>query len=182
MLFTSILESALLFTSLQVVASLGLNVTVISSQNDLARFECWQMSSPLVQSTQFGIIGTATTFLGDVTNITYNVIPSGFDSGIHNAPSNQWVIVLNGLVTVTLPDNSTASVTTTGGEQGLLFFKDTASISKGGHGSYYPGVTETIFLQIPVTNGDLPDHQVLFDDAPCSGNQFEGLRDLANAG
>lgn len=94
----------------------------------------------------------------------------------------RWVIVLNGLVTVTLPNNSTASVTTTGGEQGLLFFKDTASVTKRGHGSYYPGVTETIFLQIPVKDGDLPDHRVLFNNAPCSGNQFEGLRGLANAG
>lgn len=92
MFFTSILQSALLFASLQVVSSLSLNVTVVSSQNNLARFECWQLCSPLEQSTQFGIIGTATTFLGDVTNITYNVIPSGFDSGIHTAPSNQWVI------------------------------------------------------------------------------------------
>lgn len=81
---------------------------------------------------------------------------------------------------MTLPD-SNVSVVTEPGEMGLTFFADTSDLSQKGHGSYYPGVTETIFLQVPTENNELPDHQVLFDDAPCTGPEYAVLRGWATS-
>jgi hypothetical protein len=69
--------------------ALHLNVTAITARRGNSSFECWQLSAPLQQSNQPGIVGTATTFLGDVNNMTYAVIPAGFDSGYHTVPGNQ---------------------------------------------------------------------------------------------
>lgn len=80
---------AVLFASFDLALSVGLNVTVIGARDGKTRFECWALSAPFVSSEQFGIVGTETAALGDVTNITYNVIPAGFDSGFHNAPTIQ---------------------------------------------------------------------------------------------
>ncbi|KAH9998197.1 hypothetical protein F4779DRAFT_631394 [Xylariaceae sp. FL0662B] len=182
MLSIRALSLALFLAAIDVVLSVSLNVTVVGAQDGKSRFECWALSEPFISSDQFGIVGTQTTSLGDVANITYNVIPAGFDSGFHTAPTNQWVIVLNGLAVVTLPDNSSASVAASMGEMGLLIFADTADVSKEGHGSVYPGITETIFLQIPMKDDVLPEHQVLHDNAPCSGNEFVGLRGWATSG
>ncbi|KAL7622007.1 hypothetical protein AAE478_007508 [Parahypoxylon ruwenzoriense] len=168
-----------LFASFDLVLSVRLNVTAIGAQHGKSRFECWELLAPFVSSSQSGVVGTEVTSLGDVANITYNVIPAGFDSGFHTAPSNQWVIVLNGLAVVTLPDNSSTSVTTSMGEMGLLFATDTKDVSHEGHSSVFPGVTETIFLQVPTKDGAVPEHRVLYDNAPCAAPEFVGLREWA---
>ncbi|RWA08419.1 hypothetical protein EKO27_g6693 [Xylaria grammica] len=160
-------------------AATCLNFTAISTRDNTSHFECWQLSTPFTHSNQPGIAGTASVILGDVTNITYNVIPAGYDSRLHTVPSNQWAIVLNGVAIITLADNSTTSVTTDGGESGVLFFEDTATVSRRGHGSFYPGITETIFLQIPTKDGIVPEHEVLSNNAPCKGTEFAGLRGMA---
>ncbi|KAI0518505.1 hypothetical protein F5B22DRAFT_599438 [Xylaria bambusicola] len=160
-------------------AATSLNFTAISTRDNTSHFECWQLSTPFEHSNQLGIAGTAAVVLGDVTNMTYNVIPAGYDSGLHTVPSNQWAIVLNGVAVVELADNSSISVTTNAGESGVLFFEDTATVSRRGHGSFYPGITETIFLQIPTKDGMVPEHRVLSNDAPCKGTEFTGLRGMA---
>lgn len=70
-------------------ATTKLNVTAVGTANGQSRFECWELAAPFISSAQPGIVGTQTTNLGDVTNITYNAIPAGFDSGMHNAPFYQ---------------------------------------------------------------------------------------------
>ena len=81
---------AFLLATQEAVLATNLNVTVVGTANGQARFECWELAAPFVSSAQSGIVGTQTANLGDVTNITYNVIPAGFDSGIHNAPFFQY--------------------------------------------------------------------------------------------
>lgn len=71
------------------VLSTKLNVTVLGTANGQSRFECWELAAPFNSSTQPGVIGTHTTNLGDVSNITYNVAPAGYDSEVHTAPFNQ---------------------------------------------------------------------------------------------
>lgn len=71
------------------VLSTKLNVTALGAANGQSRFECWELDAPFVSSTQPGIVGTHTTSLGDVANITYNVVPAGYDSEVHTAPSHQ---------------------------------------------------------------------------------------------
>ncbi|KAI1814031.1 hypothetical protein GGS20DRAFT_550287 [Poronia punctata] len=167
----------LFLTSLNLVSSLNLNITAItaSPNNKKTHFQCWQLSDPFAFSNQPGIIGTANTFLGDVVNMTYNVIPAGYDSGFHTVPTNQWAIVLSGTAEITI-SSSNQSVITTGDELAIFFFTDTAEISKRGHGTSYPGISETIFLQIP---GAVPEHEVLLDDGPCRPVEYSGLRGLA---
>lgn len=80
---------AVALMSLKLALSANLNVTAITAQNGRSHFECWQLATPFVSSGQFGLVGTETSVLGDIANITYNVVPSGFDSGFHTAPFNQ---------------------------------------------------------------------------------------------
>ena len=95
---------------------------------------------------------------------------------------NRWVVLINGLGVITLPDNSTSTITTAGGELGLLFATDTVKVSKQGHGGFFPGVTETIVLQIPTKDNKIPKHRVLYDDKPCTANEYTGLRAWATGG
>lgn len=71
------------------VVSTKLNVTALGAANGQSRFECWELDAPFVSSTQPGVVGSHTTSLGNVTNITYNVVPAGYDSEPHTAPSHQ---------------------------------------------------------------------------------------------
>ncbi|KAI0144972.1 hypothetical protein BJ166DRAFT_583166 [Pestalotiopsis sp. NC0098] len=157
-------------------SSTTLNVTAINARNGKSHFECWALSSPFISSSQSGIVGTQTTHLGDVANITYNTIPIGYESAVHTCPSNEWVMVLKGFAVITLPDNSSSTFMATAGEPGLFFAADTAAVSEKGHGSYFPGVTETIFLQVPTKNGSIPEHEVIYEDMACDAQEYSGLR------
>ncbi|KAK7699520.1 hypothetical protein SLS64_011658 [Diaporthe eres] len=158
------------------VLSTKLNVTVLGTANDQSRFECWELAASFTSSTQPGVVGTHTTKLGDVSNITYNVAPAGYDSEVHTAPFFQWVLLLSGLGVITLPYDNSTEVVLTPGEAALMFVADTAEFSKEGHGSYFPGVTETVFLQIPAKDNKVPDHSVVYEDKPCTANEYAGLR------
>lgn len=92
---------------------------------------------------------------------------------------HRWVVLIGGIGVITLPDNSSTTFTTNGGEFGLLFATDTADVSEEGHGGIFPGPTETIFLQIPTKNNEIPKHRVLKEDEPCTVNEVEGLRSWA---
>ncbi|KAI5920844.1 hypothetical protein F4810DRAFT_402295 [Camillea tinctor] len=168
----------LLLTTADLALSALLNVTAVGAHEGRSRFECWELSAPFVSSSQPGIAGTQTTSLGDVANITYNVVPAGFESPFHTAPVNQWVIVLTGLAILTLPDNSSyaASALAASGELGLLFAADTPDVSDLGHGGYFPGAGETVFVQIPTRGGGVPEHRVVSDQGPCGPQQFVQLR------
>ncbi|KAI1173045.1 hypothetical protein F4777DRAFT_478608 [Nemania sp. FL0916] len=175
------LQNFSFLASLPGITSMHLNVTAVGGKDGKSRFECWQLSTPLDQSGQFGLVGTAASFLGDVGNMTYGVIPAGYEGEFHTAPIVQWIIVLNGMSRIVLADNSTFTVSNDGGESSFLFFADTPAVSRQGHKNYYPGDTETIFLQIPTRDGKIPEHRVLLDDAPCTSAEFVGLRSLASA-
>lgn len=92
---------------------------------------------------------------------------------------DRWVLVLNGIGVITLPHDNSTEVVLTPGEASLMFVADTAEFSKGGHGSYFPGVTESIFLQIPAEGNKLPDHRVIYENEPCTPNEYSGLRSWA---
>jgi hypothetical protein len=79
-------------------------------------------------------------------------------------------MVLQGMAVLTVPDGNPTKVVL--GPGSLVFFSDTEEVSKKGHGCYYPGATESVFLQIPTESGMIPDHYVLSHDAPCPGNEY----------
>ncbi|ETS76209.1 hypothetical protein PFICI_11596 [Pestalotiopsis fici W106-1] len=174
-----LLFPVLLLMGIDTALSTTLNVTAINAHDGKSHFECWSLSAPFFSSSQAGIVGTQATQLGDVTNMTYGVISPGYDAQFHTAPYPQWVVVLNGLFTITLPDNSSDSLTLTTGESGLLFAMDTPDISKRGHGNYIYGPAESIFLQIPTPNGSIPEHELIYSDKPCGAQEFSGLREQA---
>lgn len=86
------------------------------------------------------------------------------------------MVLLSGLGVISLPDNSSATLATKGGEFGLLFAADTADRTREGHGSVFPGGTETIALQIPTRDNKIPEHRVLYYDKPCAAAEVAGLR------
>lgn len=69
--------------------ALTLNITAVGAQNGASTLECWAMEAPFALATTPGIAGSASVSLGNVTNFTYVVTPSGLDGGLHHAPSNQ---------------------------------------------------------------------------------------------
>ncbi|RYO78110.1 hypothetical protein DL766_003405 [Monosporascus sp. MC13-8B] len=132
------------------------NVTAISARYGKSRIECWQLDSPFTVSTQPGIAGGGAARLGDVSEIT-------------------WVAALSGLGYITVPGDKSNGLYGAGGE--ILFVADTANVSLQGHRSLYPGVTETIVLQIPTRNGEIPSHNVLHQ-GPCSASEVARGRGL----
>ncbi|KAF9869309.1 small secreted protein [Colletotrichum karsti] len=165
--------------SLASAHSAKLNITAVAARNGVSHFECWELNTPFTSSNQSGLVKTRTASLGDVSKMTYNVVPAGFDGGFHPAPSNQWVILLSGLGVITLPDNTSTTITANGGGFGLVFATDTADRTRQGHGSIFPGVTESIALQIPTRNNEIPKHRVLYHDKPCTVAEVAGLRSWA---
>ncbi|KAI1767828.1 hypothetical protein GGR53DRAFT_480841 [Hypoxylon sp. FL1150] len=164
--------------SVPAASSLQLNVTAIGARDGSSTLECWQMNTPFDISTQPGTSGSAVATLSSVSNLSYTIIPSNFDGGIHNAPHAQWVVYTSGMAYVTLPDDDSTSAVVLGGEFGLVFAADTADVSLKGHRTQYPGLTETIGLQIPTQDGKVPEHRLLHM-GPCTADDIAGLRELA---
>ncbi|KAK8043297.1 hypothetical protein PG993_005727 [Apiospora rasikravindrae] len=158
------------------VQALGLNITAVTANaTGSSVFECWALYAPLETTTQPGLVGAASSFLGDVANMTYTVTSAGFDGGDHHAPYNQWVVPLSGFGIVTLPDDPGAGLYATRGlPNGLIFAADTADVSHLGHGGVFPGYTSTIILQIPTVGNKVPEHTVLHA-GQCTSNDTIGL-------
>lgn len=76
---------------LPAVSSLQLNVTALGAQDGSSTLECWEMDTPFDISTQPGTSGSALATLSNVSNLTYTILPSGFEGGLHNAPYAQQV-------------------------------------------------------------------------------------------
>ncbi|KAI1799470.1 hypothetical protein F4811DRAFT_543738 [Daldinia bambusicola] len=162
-------------------ASLRLNITAIGARDGSSTLECWQMNTPFNSSSDPGTAGSLVTDLGGVSNVSYSIIPPGYDGGLHHAPYAQWVSFASGLAHITLPDDSSTSALVSGGEFGLIFAADTAPVSERGHRTQYLGITETIVLQIPTRDGEVPAHDVLHM-GPCDSSEVAGVREVAFAG
>ena len=64
----------------------SLNLTAISAENGHSIFECWQLESPFVDSTQAGTDGAVFAQLGNASNASFAILPPKFNGGLHNAP------------------------------------------------------------------------------------------------
>ncbi|ROV96569.1 hypothetical protein VMCG_07822 [Cytospora schulzeri] len=160
------------------VVALQLNITALGAANNASTLECWQMDTPFAISTQQGTSGSAQLQLGNASTMSYSVLPAQYDAGVHNAPANQWVIFLTGLAYITLPADNTTSAYVSGGQFGLIFAADTSDVSGTGHSTAYPGITETVAIQIPTQDGEIPLHTILHN-GPCTANDTIGLVELA---
>ncbi|KAI0839542.1 hypothetical protein F5Y06DRAFT_295568 [Hypoxylon sp. FL0890] len=169
-----ILSQLALLLSLPLVSSLKLNVTAISARGGSSTLECWQMDKPFDISSQPGTSGAAVATLSSASNLSYIIIPPNYDGRLHNAPHAQWVVFASGLAYITLPEHDSTNALISGGEFGLIFAADTADVSREGHRTQYPGITETIVLQIPTCDGNVPDHSILHM-GPCGVDEIAGL-------
>lgn len=93
----------------------------------------------------------------------------------------RWVVFLSGLAHITLPAGSTGGAYVSGGPLGVIFAADTADVSGTGHNTSYPGLAETIALQVPTLDGEIPAHSVL-RRGPCTAEDFVGLLGLTSGG
>ncbi|XXH05718.1 hypothetical protein Hte_012154 [Hypoxylon texense] len=149
---------AALALSLPLASSLNLNVTAIGARDGSSTLECWQMDSPFDTSSQPGTSGTAMAMLSGVSNL--------------------WVMFTAGLAYITLPNDANTSALVPGGQFGLIFAADTRDVTPDGHRTQYPGVTETIALQIPTRDGKVPAHSVVHM-GPCTAGDVAGVREFA---
>ncbi|CAF9943571.1 MAG: hypothetical protein ALECFALPRED_000705 [Alectoria fallacina] len=168
-LFIFIVPALTLLNTLPVPSRL--NITTIAAANGQSTIECWQLSAPLVQSSQAGTSGAAVTQLGETGATSYTLLPPQFDGGLHNAPVVQWVSFVSGLAVISLP-NSTESATIHGGRNGLILAADTRNVSTLGHKTVYPSKEETVGIQIPTRNNDIPAHTVLHA-GPCDREEMD---------
>lgn len=89
------------------------------------------------------------------------------------------MVVLSGLAHISVPDEE-ESAFVTGGEFGMLFAGDLAELGGGvGHRTAYPGLTETVILQLPIGGNVAPAHTVLHA-GPCKAGEVVGFRGLAS--
>ncbi|OKP13977.1 hypothetical protein PENSUB_246 [Penicillium subrubescens] len=179
--------SLTLFLTLTLASANTLNITVINTHNNHSTLECWALECWALEpgfqsSTQAGTSGTQALNLGPIgSNASYTVLPAGFDGGRHNAPAKQWVIFLTGLAHITLPNTTTTSSSSsskteawiTGGKHGAILTLDTPDVSTWGHITKYPSDQETVALQIPLKEGEVPGHVVLYEGG-CVGEEVDG--------
>ena len=78
---------------------------------------------------------------------------------------SRWVAFIGGEAVISLP-NSTQIASVPGGRRGLILAVDTANVSTLGHITNYPSKQETVALQIPTLNNQIPAHTILHD-GPC---------------
>ncbi|KAK6851863.1 hypothetical protein PG995_011988 [Apiospora arundinis] len=181
------------------IHALSLNITALTANSaGVSIFECWTLKTTLETSTQPGLIGAASSFLGNVANMTYSTTPVGFNSGIHHAPRNQkvppvfhivgtlglipfsrWVVPIAGMGIATLPgDPGNNLYFAKDMPSGFFFAGDTVDLSKIGHGTYNPGYNSAIILQIPTLDNKVPEHTVLHAGY-CTSKDTSGLAALS---
>ncbi|KAI9712067.1 MAG: hypothetical protein M1820_001776 [Bogoriella megaspora] len=142
-----------------------LNITTIAANaRRESTLECWQLDAPFVASATAGTSGAIFAQLGLTGASSYGIIPAEFNGGLHNAPVVQWVAFIAGEAVISLP-NSTQQARIQGGRHGLILAADTANVSTLGHITNYPSKHETVALQIPTVNNEIPSHQVLHEGA-----------------
>ena len=143
-----------------------LNLTSLGARNGASTIECWQLANPFQTTQQVGVPGTLQLQLGDVSNMSYTIVPPKFYPAPHNAPIIQYGLFLSGEAHITLPSGA-YEATIIGGKHGLVIATDTAERSQEGHTTIYPSNKETILIQIPIKDNIIPPHNVLHM-GPCT--------------
>ncbi|KAF6225567.1 hypothetical protein HO133_009567 [Letharia lupina] len=145
-----------------------LNITVTAAAFRNSVIQCWQLSTPLITSTQSGTRGSMVAQLGDLSNATYSIIPAETNGGAHTAPYPQFVAFVSGAAKITIP-GSTQEAFVHAGKNGLLFAADTAALSRSRYGIIF--TKETFLMHVPTAGGIVPPHTVLYT-GPCRGDEF----------
>ncbi|KAG5999757.1 hypothetical protein E4U54_001685 [Claviceps lovelessii] len=151
----------------------SLNITALTAANGVSLFECWQLTTPFRQSSESGVVGALKLPLGEMGNVSYNVIPPRFDGGFHHSPALQFVLFLSGLAQISLYEGD-EQVSVHGGKYGLILAADTADRTTNGHRTQYPSAADTIAIELPVRDPDALKYTVLHPGA-CRESEMTGL-------
>ncbi|KAE9402066.1 hypothetical protein BT96DRAFT_1017879 [Gymnopus androsaceus JB14] len=142
-------------------------VNAIVGKENVSTVECWAIQPGYQISPQTGTIGDQILQLGNLANASYIVFPSdgnSTDSGLHNAPYRQWVILLSGSGNINFPNASTTpNLTVTAGE--LFIADDIPGTSSYGHRSVW--ASGTIAIQMPFLDGVVVGHKVINNRGAC---------------
>ncbi|RYP27930.1 hypothetical protein DL767_007457 [Monosporascus sp. MG133] len=95
--------------------------------------------------------------LGDVSNVSYAVLPARSNEGLHKPPHQMFFVLLSGLANVTLPEERD-DLWIKAGFNGFMIAADNVG---DGHFTEYPSDEQSIALQTPFANGVLPAHRVI---------------------
>lgn len=77
---------------------------------------------------------------------------------------HRWVVFTAGEAVISLP-YSTDTAKIRGGRDGLILAADTQNVSTAGHITKYPSKKQTVAIQIPIENNEIPAHTVLHSGA-----------------
>ena len=91
MFISRLLLPTLAFLAASALAHLRLNTTAIGAQNGFSTLECWEVDSPFYTSGDSATVGSSVAHLGNVSTLSWSVVPPGQYVGSHNAPYNQQV-------------------------------------------------------------------------------------------
>ena len=83
-----IVLSTLLLSLMHLVTAEYLNVSVTATVDNVSVIQCWQMSTPLKAISE-GAASISTYSLGNLSNGSYSILPSGTNFGQHVAPYPQ---------------------------------------------------------------------------------------------
>ena len=83
----------LAFLAASAAAHLRLNITAIGAQDGFSTLECWAVDSPFYTSGDSATVGASVANLGNVSALSWSVVPPGQYVGPHNAPYNQQVYI-----------------------------------------------------------------------------------------
>ena len=65
------------------------NITAISAEDGVSKFECWTLLEPFMISQTPGIVGAPTQQLGNLANASWSSLPANFPGAAHPAPMVQ---------------------------------------------------------------------------------------------
>ncbi|KAJ7132409.1 hypothetical protein C8R44DRAFT_774001 [Mycena epipterygia] len=143
----------------------NLTVTALVGKHNLSALECWALTPALVESTATGTVGALSyAHLGATENSSYSLFTQLTDSGLHNAPAPQYVLIMTGRGELSFPTADPADPTLGGNYTllagDILIAVDTTAVSARGHNSVWQAGTTA--LQMPFA-GEVPSHVVLHE-------------------
>ncbi|KAH8675594.1 hypothetical protein BX600DRAFT_507820 [Xylariales sp. PMI_506] len=152
---------------------LQLTAVVSAGDDGRAALECWEMAMPFFG---YPTVGSSISGLANVSNVSYVVLPSGSNEGLHKPPHPMFFVLLSGVAHVTLPHGDGDELWIRAGVNGLIVAVDTRG---DGHVTEYPGDQPAAALQIPFLDGVVPEHRVV-KRGVCAADEeaARGLRGL----
>ncbi|KZT23138.1 hypothetical protein NEOLEDRAFT_1137014 [Neolentinus lepideus HHB14362 ss-1] len=149
-------------------------LSVLTTRDTISSFECWSLTPSNALSTAPGLSGamSLTHEMGHFANVTYQVgYPrSGAD---HQTHVPHFSMYLSGHAEIIVP-NGDKAIINSGGNRVILVL-DTMETSSTGHFVEYPSHEETVCMNIPTKDGQIPEHRVLYD-GPCTMDTVDFTR------